>query len=181
MYIYLVIALADNHRYPMPTIALINGHAFAGGCMLSMYHDYRIFNPTRGYLCLNELELGVPLKPAMSSIFRQKTTPATYRSLVLEAKRFGGRDALEAGIVDGLGGVDEVLALVGERGLVGKAKGGVYGVLKAEMYRETLGYLEGHEVNERRDREGLKEDDRRVEEGKKRVAEWERNATKAKL
>lgn len=74
--------------YPMPTIALLNGHCFAGALMLAMHHDYRIMNPHRGYLCLNEVELGVPLQPAMSSIFRQKVSPQTYRTLVLEAKRY---------------------------------------------------------------------------------------------
>lgn len=169
-------------RYPMPTVALVNGHAFAGGIMLAMYHDYRVFNPSRGFLCLNELDLGVPLKPAMSSIFRQKiTSPHVYRSLVLEAKRFAGKDALEAGLVDALGGLDEVLALVGERKLVEKPKTGVYGVLKAEMYRETLGYLESHDANEKRDTENSQKDERRAEEGRRRVAEWSRNAQKAKL
>ncbi|CAD0016615.1 unnamed protein product [Aureobasidium pullulans] len=40
--------------YPMPTIALINGHGFAGALMTAMMHDYRIMNPHRGYICLNE-------------------------------------------------------------------------------------------------------------------------------
>lgn len=174
--------MLTKYRYPMPTVALVNGHAFAGGCMLAMYHDYRIFNPTRGFLCLNELDLGVPLKPAMSSIFRQKITAQhVYRSLVLEAKRFGGKEALEAGLVDGLGGLDEALAFVGERKLADKAKTGVYGVLKAEMYRETVRYLEHHDENEKRDEELRKKDDKRVAEGKSRVKEWSRNAKHAKL
>ena len=66
----------------------MNGHAFAGALMLVMMHDYRIMNPHRGYLCLNELELGVPLRPPMSSVFRQKVSPQTYRRMVLEAARF---------------------------------------------------------------------------------------------
>ena len=74
--------------FPMPTIALINGHAFAGALMLAMHHDYRIMNPHKGYLCLNEVELGVPLRPPMSSVFRQKVSPQTYRKLVLEAYRY---------------------------------------------------------------------------------------------
>jgi enoyl-CoA hydratase/carnithine racemase len=73
--------------YPMPTVALLNGHAFAGAFMVAMMHDYRIMNPHRGYLCLNELELGVPLRAPMTSIFREKVAPATYRKLVLEAAR----------------------------------------------------------------------------------------------
>jgi len=150
--------------------------------MLAMHHDYRIFNPTRGFLCLNELDLGVPLKPPMSSIFRQKiTTPNVYRSLVLEAKRFGAKEALEAGIVDGLGGLDEALAYVKEKKLQDKAKTGVYGVLKAEMYRESVGYLEGHDANEKRDELNIKREEERRREGESRVAEWSRNALKAKL
>ena len=74
--------------YPMPTIALINGHAFAGALMLSMMHDYRVMNPHKGFLCLNEVELGVPLRPPMTSIFREKVQPPVYRRLVLEAARF---------------------------------------------------------------------------------------------
>ena len=160
----------------MPTIALVNGHAFAGGLMLAMYHDYRIFNPNRGFLCLNELDFGVPLKPSMSSIFRQKLPyPAAYRSLVMEAKRFGGKDALEAGLVDGLGGMEEVLALIKEKKLTEKGKSGVYGMMKAEMFRETMGYLEGHEIEEKRDQKNRDAEDKRQEKGQSRVDEWERN------
>lgn len=74
--------------FPGPTIALINGHAFAGALMLAMMHDYRIMNPHKGYVCLNEVELGAPLRPAMMSVFRQKVNPQAFRRLVLEAARF---------------------------------------------------------------------------------------------
>ncbi len=74
--------------YPMPTIALVNGHAFAGGFMVAMMQDYRVMNPHKGYLCLNELELGVPLRPPMLSIFRAKVSAATLRKMLLEAHRF---------------------------------------------------------------------------------------------
>jgi len=149
--------------------------------MVSMYHDYRIFNPSRGFLCLNELDLGVPLKPAMSSIFRQKLAPQVYKAVVLEAKRFGAKEALESGIVDGLGSMEELLKFIGEKKLCEKAKTGVYGLLKAEMFRETLGYLEGHEKEEMRNEKDLARDDERRKEGKERVAQWERSAAKAKL
>jgi enoyl-CoA hydratase/carnithine racemase len=166
----------------MPTVALINGHGFAGGFMVAMYHDYRIFNPSRGFLCLNELDLGMPLHPPMSSIFRQKiTAPNVYRAMVLEAKRFGAKEALEVGIVDGLGGLEEAMAFIGERKLVDKPKTGVYGMLKAEMYRETLGYIDGDEGSEKYNEENIMKEDRRTAEVKSRLAEWEKNAGKAKL
>lgn len=158
--------------YPMPTVAVVGGHCFAGGLMLAMHHDYRVFTGgARGFLCLNELEFGMPLMPPMSAVFRLKTSPPVYRRLVLEAHRFGGPEALEAGLVDALGssgsgsggsssssssrssssgtsesgegvGVDAALDLIRERGLLAKAKSGVYGLLKAEMYREGVALLD---------------------------------------
>ncbi|KAH0563032.1 hypothetical protein GP486_002406 [Trichoglossum hirsutum] len=137
--------------YPMPTVALINGHAFAGGLMLSMFHDYRVQNPAKGFLCLNELEFGSPLKPPMASIFREKLPyPATYRNMVLEARRFTAQNALKEGIIDGLGGLDEALQLINQRNLIGKSKSASYRSLKQEMYRETIGYLDGHQESEER-------------------------------
>jgi len=167
--------------YPMPTVALMNGHAFAGGLMLAMYQDYRIFNPSRGFLCLNELDFGYPLKPAMSSIFRQKVAyPSVYRSLVLESKRFTAQEALEGGIVDGLGGMEEVLALIKDRKLTERGKSGIYGTMKAEMYRESLDFIEGFEREQKREAVLVEEEEKRKRLGNSRIREWEKN-TKAKL
>lgn len=55
--------------------------------MLAMMHDYRIMNPHKGYLCLNELELGAPLRPPMTSIFREKLNAQVFRKLILQAAR----------------------------------------------------------------------------------------------
>lgn len=151
----------------MPTISLLNGHAFAAGCMLAMYHDYRIQNPSKGFLCINELEFGVPLQSPMMCIFREKLTPPAFRDLVLEAKRFTGAGSVNAGLVDALGGLDETLAFIRERGLQKKAATGIYGTLKEEMYRNSLNIVDGHaknlewrewveEKNEQVEKEGLK-------------------------
>lgn len=167
--------LTGCYSYPMPTIALLNGHAFAGGLMTAMHHDYRIMNPAKGYICLNELDFGVPLTPAMSAIFRIKTPAATYRSLALEAHRFGGKEAVEAGLVDGLGGLEEVLKLVEGRKLVVKGRTGIYDAMKREMYRESLATLSVEEESLGRDKDG---EGRRKEVGEKRVVEIK---AKAKL
>ncbi|KAJ9138609.1 Enoyl-CoA hydratase/isomerase [Pleurostoma richardsiae] len=168
--------------YPMPTVALLNGHAFAGGLMLAMHHDYRVFNPSRGFLCLNELDFGAPLKPAMSGIFRVKLGGgAAYRSLVLEAKRFGGPEALAAGIVDVLGGLPEAVALVEGRELRKKGATGVYGLMKAEMYKEAVDLLDSHAREEERERKLFEAEDARKEKGQKAVDEWKKSGGKSKL
>jgi enoyl-CoA hydratase/carnithine racemase len=171
--------LMRRSRYPMPTIALVNGHGFAGGFMLAMYHDYRIFNPSKGFLCINELEFGVPLSPPMSSIFRQKLAPQVYKKMVLEAHRWNGSEALENGIVDGLGGLPELVGFVEKRKLTGKGKSGVYGLLKGEMYRETRGYLEdAGETKLGGEHQGEEE---RKKRGEERVREWKKSRNSAKL
>jgi hypothetical protein len=71
----------------------------------------------------------------LSSGRRSHIQPSIDR-LVLEAKRFSGNDALECWVVDGLGGIEETMGLVEERKLVEKGKSGVYGTMKAEMFRD---------------------------------------------
>lgn len=41
--------------------------------------------------------------------------------------------------------------------------------------------MEGVEENQKRDAAKREKEDERIEEGKRRVTEWERNASKAKL
>lgn len=164
----------------MPTICLLNGHAFAGGLMLAMYHDYRIQNPAKGFLCINELEFGVPLQPAMMSVFREKLHPSSFRDLILEARRFGGPDALKAGLVDATGGLEETLALIRARKLTTKAATGIYGTMKEEMYRHSVDIIDGHaELVMWRERiEERKE--QALDQTGYRVEAWEK-AKKAKL
>ncbi|KAJ5306960.1 hypothetical protein PENANT_c003G04982 [Penicillium antarcticum] len=166
--------------YPMPTVCLLNGHAFAGGFMLAMYHDYRVMNPDRGFLCINELEFGVPLQTPMMAIFREKLAPVTFRNVVLEARRWGGRDALQAGIVDAVGGAPEALALIQDRKLQNKAATGIYGTMKEEMYARTLSGLDDHAGNLKW-RENVEDKNHAVQKrGLEAVEAFEKNG-KAKL
>ena len=61
---------------PVPTVAALNGHTFAGGCLLAMAHDYRFMRKDRGYICMNEIELPMPLSPAMAALLRCATGPS---------------------------------------------------------------------------------------------------------
>ena len=95
--------------------------------------------------------------------------------MVLEAKRFNALEALQEGIVDGMGMVPEVVKFIQEMGLVDKAKSGVYGQLKAEMWRETVGYLDDYAGSEKMIDESMRGEERRKERGEKRVEEWEKS------
>lgn len=141
--------------------------------MLGMYHDYRIQNPKRGFLCINELEFGAPMHSPMVTVFREKLPAVTVRDMILESKRFTGPEALQRGIVDGLGGLDETVAFIKSRNLQKKAASGVYATLREEMYPRLLGTLGDHAGNERW-RENLEKVKAGVvEESKRNVDSWE--------
>lgn len=162
------------HRFltfPMPTIALLNGHAFAGGFMLAMHHDYRVFSGSRGYMCINELEFGAPLLPPMSGIFRLKMRPDVYRTTVLEAKRWDAKSGVGAGILDRVDGLEGVLELVKERNLTTKGKTGIYGLLKGEMYREQVALLEARGKDVVKFTDSMEKEERRKTSLRKRAGE----------
>lgn len=121
----------------------------------------------------------------MSAIFRVKVpSPHVYRDMVLEARRYGGRDALAAGLVDAAGGWAEVIALVGARKLTTRGKTGVYGLLKMEMYRECLDLLENGPREDRKDEVWFKAEDERRASGREEAPAWVKDAevkAKAKL
>ena len=57
---------------PMPTVAAIQGHAFAGGTMLALSHDVRVMRVDRGYLCLPEIDLGMPFGKGFAGLIGAK-------------------------------------------------------------------------------------------------------------
>ncbi|KAK9470732.1 enoyl-CoA hydratase/isomerase [Dipodascopsis tothii] len=124
--------------YPVPCIAWINGHAFAGGFIIAMCHDYRVMNPDKGFLCMNEIEFDAPLKGPLSSLFRQKTTPTQYQRIALEAARFTSEAALREGLIHARGAEPEVAALAAKLGRVAQAN--AYGEMKETMWAETIAW-----------------------------------------
>ncbi|QDS68767.1 hypothetical protein FKW77_005070 [Venturia effusa] len=163
--------------YPMPTVALINGHAFGAGCFLTLAHDYRIQNPTRGFNCLPEIDMGVLIPTAVQAMFKQKMpNPTVFRDVALEGRRFGGPEALKMGWADALGGMEEVLKLIRERNLAARGATSAWGGIKEDMYAETLAAMDD-EAGNGRWRDGIergKEEKRKV--SKKDVEKWKKGA-----
>jgi enoyl-CoA hydratase/carnithine racemase len=85
--------------FPMPTICAINGHAFGAGLMIALSHDERIMREDRGFICANEIEIGIKIPQPELALFRHKIPmPAFYQTVQL-ARRWTGPDALAAGVV----------------------------------------------------------------------------------
>ncbi|MCU1363677.1 MAG: putative enoyl-CoA hydratase/isomerase family protein [Acidimicrobiaceae bacterium] len=95
--------------YPAFTVAALNGHAFAGGALITLGFDYRVMREDRGYWCMNEAEIGLALDEQLFSILEHRLPKATARVAVFTAKRFSGPDALAAGIVEATTSEDQVV------------------------------------------------------------------------
>jgi Delta3-Delta2-enoyl-CoA isomerase len=86
--------------FPKPTIAAINGHVFAGGAFLACYMDFRFMREERGWLCLPEVDINIPLLPAMSAITQAVVTAQGFRELYYTGRRFTGPEAQAIGFAD---------------------------------------------------------------------------------
>lgn len=95
--------------FPAITVAAVNGHAFGGGALLACAHDYAVMRANRGYWSMPEADLGLPLTPEYMSVLTARLPRRTVHEAVMTGRRYGGGDALAAGIVDRVAGEDEVL------------------------------------------------------------------------
>jgi enoyl-CoA hydratase/carnithine racemase len=100
---------------PAYAVAAINGHAFAGGAMLTCGFDHRVMREDRGYWCLNEAEIGLPLTEQMAACVMGRLPKASAMEAMLTARRYSGPEAKAAGIVEELAGEGEVLARAVDR------------------------------------------------------------------
>jgi len=124
------------------TVAAVQGHAFAGGGMLALAHDFRVMRADRGYFCLPEVDINIPFTRGMSALIQAKLAPKAAHEAMTTGRRYGGRDALASGIVDAVTHEDDVLSSAIEmaRPLAGKA-GTTLATIKARMYPRAFDAL----------------------------------------
>lgn len=87
---------------PLPTIAAVNGHAIAGGVILTLCCDYRIGAEGDYKLGLAEMRVGVPFPVAAMSIVQSELSHPVARTMVLTARNSSPREALSMGVLDEL-------------------------------------------------------------------------------
>lgn len=85
---------------PAYTVSALNGHTFAGGAMLACCTDLRVMRQDRGYWCLPEADLGLPLTDAMFAAVTARLPAAVAAEAMNTARRYTADEALAVGIVD---------------------------------------------------------------------------------
>jgi Delta3-Delta2-enoyl-CoA isomerase len=132
----------------VPTVAAVQGHAFAAGAMLTLAHDRRVMRSDRGYWCLPEADIHIPFTPGMSALIQSKLNPATATEAMLTARRYGGDDAHAAGIVDATAAEGDVVSQAVALAATQAGKdGATLGTIKSRMYASQLAVLADRDAN----------------------------------
>lgn len=131
--------LATLVDYPYPTIACVTGHTFGGACPFALSCDYRVMNSKRGFFSMPPVDLGLHFE-GIGALPRLKLDPRVARKMLLEAHRWTGKAAFEDGIVDAIAEPDALLgtAIKLAESVAPRAKMGVYGLLRSELWGEAL-------------------------------------------
>ncbi len=94
---------------PIPTIALINGHCFGAGFMFALAHDFRIQNKDKGFLCANEIQIGMTIPLPELSLFKHAMSPPAFFKTVLDAHRWNAKEAYQNHIVHGIYSKEDIM------------------------------------------------------------------------
>jgi enoyl-CoA hydratase/carnithine racemase len=127
---------------PLPTVAAITGHAYAGGAMLSVAFDIKVMRVDRGYWCLPEVDLGLPFTPGMNALLVAKLPKRTAHESMTTARRYTAPEAETAGILDATAEETAVVSTAIERAtaLAGKASPAL-GEIKTRLYADAVDAL----------------------------------------
>ncbi|MHB8876017.1 MAG: enoyl-CoA hydratase/isomerase family protein [Myxococcaceae bacterium] len=99
------------YTYSGPTVALVNGHAIAGGCILALACDHQVAaaNP-KARIGLSEIALGLELPPVALSVVRERVPKRYLNRVLLGAELHDPGAALRLGLVDEVSDQAEQLA-----------------------------------------------------------------------
>uniref|UniRef100_A0A182NNN9 Enoyl-CoA delta isomerase 1, mitochondrial n=1 Tax=Anopheles dirus TaxID=7168 RepID=A0A182NNN9_9DIPT len=84
---------------PFPTAAVINGHAPAGGCLLTICCEYRVMCPNFT-IGLNETQLGFMAPTWLQASFRNTISRREAEEALTVGKMYTTDEALKIGLVD---------------------------------------------------------------------------------
>lgn len=128
----------------VPTVAAINGHAFAAGAMLALTFDEVVMRADRGFFCLPEADLGMAFTPGMNALITSRLAPPVAHRAMVTAHRFDAQSAVAAGIVTEIAAEDDVLdrALARAQNLATKPRHAI-SAIKRGLYGNTVDLLLG--------------------------------------
>jgi enoyl-CoA hydratase len=143
----------DSHlrllTFPKPTVAMVNGHAIAGGLILVLACDARLGLDGDYRVGLNEVVIGASFPKVAFEIVRLRLTHAQASELLLGAAIYPASHALRLGVVDELLPGDAFETTVLKRAAhLGAYPREAYAHTKAAVVAEAAGRVEAETAEE---------------------------------
>lgn len=83
-----------------PTVAAINGHSPAGGCLLALSCEYRIMVGSKNTIGLNETKLGIIAPKWFQDCMKNAIGERKAELALTQGKMFSTEEALAVGLID---------------------------------------------------------------------------------
>jgi len=125
--------------YPMPVIAAINGHAAAGGAILTCSCDFRFMRSDKGFFFFPEVDIGVPFLPGMIALVKRAVPYYKFNEMLLSGKRYFAPEMEEHHIIQKACENEDVL--MSETLAFAKTfnkKRGTFGEMKKRLHKEII-------------------------------------------
>ena len=127
------------YLHPQPVVVAVTGHALAAGALLALACDVRIGADVPAKIGLNETSIGMPLPQFAVELARDRLTPTAYVRATLAAEIYDPAGAVEAGYLDRVVPVDEVVdAAIAEANRLSAYHAGAYARTKEVLRRATV-------------------------------------------
>ncbi|MGZ6237083.1 MAG: enoyl-CoA hydratase/isomerase family protein, partial [Syntrophales bacterium] len=129
--------------FPMPVICAINGHAVAGGAILSLACDFRFMKADTGFFFFSEVDVGIPFVPGMMAFCRKAVPEYKFEEMMYTGKRYGAPEMEAHHVV--------MKACPNEEALMAEAmafartfnkKRGVFGEMKRRMHKHIIDIID---------------------------------------
>lgn len=96
------------YGFEKPEIALINGHAMAGGAVLGILPDFRIMAEGKYRYSFSEIHVGLIIPGPLMEIIRRTVGDAPMREVTMLGRAYKPQEALRIGLVDEVVSSDEL-------------------------------------------------------------------------
>lgn len=93
-------AFAEVFFYEKPIVAAVNGHAMAGGCVLTCAADRRLMAQGTGRIGITEMLVGVPFPVIALEIMRFAAAPQHFERILYSGATFPPEAAVGLGLID---------------------------------------------------------------------------------
>lgn len=85
-----------------PTVACINGNAYAGGAIVASATDFRLMRSDRGRFCFPEVDIKIPFNQVSSDIGQLLPNQQAVKNMMLTGVAYTGLECAELKIVDAI-------------------------------------------------------------------------------